>query len=236
MRTLLAIGFVAVAVAASAVAAELLGAGAPQRQVASGRAVAAGAGGQGQQGACFSCHGFDGAARDAAQFPALGGQSAEYLHAQLERYASGARENAIMGPIARALTEAQRRDVAVYYAAQPPPAAGPRPAADPALLQHGAILSASGSAEVGVQACQNCHGPGGIGIAPQYPRLAGQPAGYLAAQLRAWRSGERAGAGPEQSMASIAQRLSDRDVDALALYFASVRAGDAAARTAGVLP
>lgn len=225
----------AICTASAAAGVELLGVPAEPRQVESGRAVAAGAGGQGQPGACFSCHGFDGAAQAAAGFPAIGGQSAEYLHQQLVRYASGDRPNPIMGPIASALSEAQRRDVAIYYAAQPVPPFGSRPQGDPALLQHGAILSASGSAESGVQACQNCHGPAGVGIAPSYPRLAGQPEGYLAAQLRAWRSGERPGDPPLHSMASIAKRLTDRDIEAVALYFASVRTSDAPPRVTGVL-
>lgn len=219
----------------AATAVELLGARPDPRQVEAGRAVAAGAGGQGQQGACFNCHGFDGAPQSAAAFPAIGGQSAEYLHEQLSRYASGQRPNPIMGPIAAALTAQQRRDIAVFYSAQPVPPSGPRQEGDPALLQHGAILSATGSAESGIQACQNCHGPAGIGIGPIYPRLAGQPAAYLAAQLRAWKSGERPGQPPWDSMASIARRMSDRDIEAAALYFASVRTGQEAPRTTGVL-
>jgi cytochrome c553 len=103
-------------------------------------------------------------------------------------------------------------------------------------LQHGAILSASGAAESGVQACQNCHGPAGIGISPVYSRLAGQPAEYLAAQLRAWRSSERPGQPPWYSMASIAKRLTDRDIEAVSLYFASVRTGNEPPRMTGVLP
>jgi cytochrome c553 len=222
-------------IASGAAAVELLGQPPAEGQVDSGRAVAAGAGGQGRQGACFACHGFDGAAQDAAAFPAIGGQSAEYLHEQLRRYATGERPNPIMGPIAAALSEAARRDVAVFYAAQPVPAAGEeRLPGDPALLQHGAILSASGSAEVGVQACQNCHGPAGIGIMPSYPRLAGQPAAYLAAQLRGWRDGTRPADVPRESMASIARRLSDRDIAAVSLYFAAL--GRGAQRGTGVLP
>lgn len=225
-----------VLLSAGASAATLLGEPPAPGQVESGRAVAAGAGGQGQQGACFRCHGFDGAPQAAAGFPLLGGMSAEYLHAQLARYASGERSNPIMSPIASAMSEAERRDVAVYYSAQPPPAIGDRPDGDPALLQHGAVLSAIGSAESGVQGCQNCHGPGGIGIGPNYPRLAGQPADYLAAQLRAWRNGSRQADQPREIMATIARRLTDRDIEASALYFASVRTGDAPPRRAGVLP
>jgi cytochrome c553 len=210
--------------ATAAAGQALLGEPAQRGQVAAGRAVAAGGGGQGQAGACFRCHGFDGAAQDAGGIPAIGGMSAEYLHEQLGRYASGERKNGIMGPIASALTPGQRRDAAVFYAAQPVPASVLSPRGDPALLQHGAIISASGSAEIGVQACQNCHGPAGVGIGPFYPRLAGQPAAFLAAQLRAWKTGERQGVEPSRSMQTIAERLSDRDIEAVALYFAAVPA------------
>jgi cytochrome c553 len=211
--------------AGAATGQALLGEPPARGQVAAGRAVAAGGGAQGQAGACFRCHGFDGAAQAAAGFPAIGGMSAEYMLEQLRRYASRERQNEIMSPIAAALTPDQRRDVAVFYAVQPVPAAPGLARGDPGLLQHGAILSASGSAEAGVQACQNCHGPAGVGIGPFYPRLAGQPAAYLAAQLRAWKSGERQGVEPQRSMQTIAQRLSDRDIEAVALYFASIPVG-----------
>jgi cytochrome c553 len=214
---------------------DVTGARPDERTIAAGRAVAAGAGGQGQAGACFRCHGFDGAAQAAAAFPALAGQSAEYLHEQLKAYASGRRPNAIMGPIASALAEQQMRSVAAYYAAQPDPPQDGRPGGDPALLQWGGVLSAIGSAEAGVQACQNCHGPAGTGMPPMYPRLAGQPQAYLAAQLRAWKSGERPGDPPYHFMANIAKRLADRDIEAVSLYFASVRLEEAQGQI-GVLP
>ncbi|WP_203075373.1 c-type cytochrome [Falsiroseomonas ponticola] len=230
-----AVGLLALALAGGVAAQELLGSNATPQQVASGRAVAAGAGGQGQQGACFSCHGFDGAGQQAALFPALAGQSAEYLLLQLDRYASGARRNEVMSPIAAAMTPEQRRDVSVYYAAQPVKAAEASPLGNVMLLQRGGVLSAAGGADVGVQACQNCHGPAGIGIQPLYPRLAGQPAEYLAARLRAWREGEAPAEGAShQAMAAIAKRLSDDDINAVSLYFASVRQAPATPGT-GVL-
>lgn len=226
---------VAIAVAGGTAAEELLGARPDPQRIASGRAVAAGSGGQGQQGACFSCHGFDGAGQQAALFPALAGQSAEYLLLQLDRYASGARRNEVMSPIAAAMTPEQRRDVSIYYATQPVRVPEPQPLGDVMLLQRGGVLSASGGADIGVQACQNCHGPAGIGIAPIYPRLAGQPAGYLEARLNAWRQGEEPAEGAShQAMAQIAKRLSDDDVKAVSLYFASVRQAPASTGT-GVL-
>jgi len=43
--------------------------------------------------ACASCHAPDGAGNDAARFPALSGQNAEYIVSALESFRSGARAN-----------------------------------------------------------------------------------------------------------------------------------------------
>jgi cytochrome c553 len=222
-------GTVLLVVAGVAATATTVGEPPTEETLAAGRAVAAGAGGQDQAVACFNCHGFDGGSQVAAAFPALAGLPARYMEAQLRAYASGERQNGIMQPIARRLSEPQMRSVSAYYAAQPLLAAEPRAGGDPALLQRGGVLAATGSAEIGVQACQNCHGPAGVGVDPLYPRLLGQPAGYLAAQLRAWRSGMRA-PDPRGTMATIARSLGDQDIEAVSLYYASIRlreAGDA---------
>ena len=41
------------------------------------------------------------------------------------------------------------------------------------------------------QACAVCHGQLGVSTAPDAPNLAGQPALYVASQLRAYRNGSR---------------------------------------------
>ena len=69
------------------------------------------------------------------------------------------------------------------------------------------------------QACTVCHGPLGLSSAPDAPNLAGQPALYLAAQLRAFRSGARR----HEVMSVIAKSLSDDDIGQLAAWFASIR-------------
>jgi cytochrome c553 len=69
------------------------------------------------------------------------------------------------------------------------------------------------------QACSVCHGPAGISQAPDAPHLAGQPALYAAAQLRAYRSGAR----KHEVMAVIAKALTDEDIVNLAAWFASIR-------------
>jgi cytochrome c553 len=186
-----------------------------------GRAVVVGAYSQGPGGACFKCHGIDGMGDGAAAFPRLTDQVYKYLYDSLKDYASGMRQNAVMTPIAQALTEQQMRDVSAYYAAQKAPA-GQRSTADPSLLQYGAAIAAVGHAERGVQGCINCHGPDGAGLPPTYPYLAGQYANYLEAQLRGWKTGARKGDG-FGIMENIAKRLSDREIRAVSLYYASLR-------------
>ncbi len=69
------------------------------------------------------------------------------------------------------------------------------------------------------QACTVCHGPLGLSSAPDAPHLAGQPALYTAAQLRAYRSGAR----KHEVMAVMAKPLTDDDIANLAAWFASLR-------------
>ena len=68
------------------------------------------------------------------------------------------------------------------------------------------------------RACAVCHGPLGISTAPDAPHLAGQPREYLAAQLRAYRSGKR----PHEVMNVVARPLTDAEIAALADWFASL--------------
>jgi cytochrome c553 len=178
---------------------------------------------QSQQGACFRCHGVDGKGDGAAAFPRLTGQVYKYLYDALKDYASGARNNAVMSPIALALTDQQMRDVAAYYAAQRDAPHDPRPEINADQLQYGAALAAVGSATRGVQGCTNCHGIDGAGLPPTYPYLAGQYANYLEAQLRAWKTGARRGGASGGIMEQIAKRLTDEDIRAVSLYFARMR-------------
>ena len=67
--------------------------------------------------------------------------------------------------------------------------------------------------------CAVCHGPQGLSAAPDAPHLAGQPALYLAAQLRAFRSGARR----HEVMNVIAKPLTDADIDALVAWYSSLQ-------------
>ena len=69
----------------------------------------------------------------------------------------------------------------------------------------------------------SCHGPQGIGVGTTFPRLAGQPKAYLAAQLVAFQKGSRAN-DPLHLMRNVASQLSTAQIDAVAAYFASLPA------------
>lgn len=73
------------------------------------------------------------------------------------------------------------------------------------------------SIEQRMQACVACHGVRGRGIADSaFPRLAGQPAAYLASQMRAFRDGRRTYA----PMNFLMSRQSDAYLSEIADYFA----------------
>jgi cytochrome c553 len=65
--------------------------------------------------------------------------------------------------------------------------------------------------------CAACHGANGISVAENIPNLAGQRAGYLAAQLQALKEGKR----KNQVMNALAGQLSSEDMANLAAYFAA---------------
>jgi cytochrome c553 len=73
--------------------------------------------------------------------------------------------------------------------------------------------AASGEAKAAL--CSACHGPNGNSVNPEWPRLAGQSAVYIAEQLRLFRSGVR----NNPIMKPLAESLSDQDVSDLAVYY-----------------
>jgi cytochrome c553 len=171
--------------------------------------------------ACAQCHAFNGNSDGSGAFPRIAGQSTYYLMQQMRDFSSNVRANAIMSPIAKALSPDDITDVASYYAGVDAPFLPlARPA--PALIQRGEQLAKVGSAAKNLQACDNCHGPGGIGIPPAIPYLAGQYAQYIAFELKMWQRGYRKNS-PE-TMFMIATKLDDQDIAALAAYYQQVRA------------
>ncbi|MFO7603583.1 MAG: c-type cytochrome [Gammaproteobacteria bacterium] len=166
--------------------------------------------------ACIACHGANGEGNAAAGFPRLAGLNADYLAKQLQDYRKGSRSHATMNPVATALDDASSRDVAAYYASLDP--AGD--SGDVKAHAGGQTLALRGDWDKTIPACFSCHGPGGRGVDPSFPALAGQHASYLKAQLQAWREGKRRN-DANDLMKVVAERMSDEQIQAVADYFAA---------------
>jgi cytochrome c553 len=166
--------------------------------------------------ACVSCHGAAGNSTIAAN-PKLAGQVEHYIHKQLVDFTSPERNQPVMSTYAKMLTESEKKDVAAYLAVQK---AKPGAAKNKDTLDLGRKIYRGGIAEKGVAACASCHGASGNGLPIQYPRLAGQHQDYTAAQMTAFRTGARKNSIP---MATLAQRLSDQEISAVADYIAGLK-------------
>lgn len=168
--------------------------------------------------ACLGCHGPDAKGIAAAGFPRLAGLPAAYLSKQLHDWRSGSRKQAVMEPLAKALSEEEITAVSSYLASLPAvkvvdgrrqQIAGDRTTR----------LALYGDWNRHIPGCVQCHGPGGGGVGEHFPPLAGQPASYLVAQLNAWRDGSRSN-DPNQLMVGVAKAMTDDEIKAVAEFFA----------------
>lgn len=182
--------------------------------------------------ACVGCHGPNG--QGSAAFPRLGGTGEAYLASQLEAFANGSRQNAVMQPIAKALSPAERAAMATYYSRLPAPVRA-ADATPPTPADAGAWLAARGRWSDQLPACAQCHGPGGSGVGAAFPPLAGQSATYITAQLQAWKNGTRP-PGPLGLMPVIAKKLTDADMSAVSAYYGGLAAAPAAAAAGSAAP
>src|SRR3982750_2160567 len=154
---------------------------------------------------CAACHTNDGS-RGVAANPIIQGQHPDYLVKQLTEFKAGKRDNPVMRAMASPLSEADMKNVAAFYAGKQPK---PGFARNKDLVSLGEKIYRGGIADRSIPACAGCHGPSGSGIPAQYPRLAGQHADYIDAQLAAFRGGARHN---NPAMTAIAAKLNDREI------------------------
>ncbi|QFU17531.1 c-type cytochrome [Microvirga thermotolerans] len=166
--------------------------------------------------ACVACHGERGIAAD-PQNPNLAGQSAVAIYKQLHDYKSGSRVHDIMTGIAQGLDDRQIVDVAAHFAASAKRALDPTTAEviDPDIVQ----LVERGDPSRGLPACNSCHGATAGGPI-ETPTLSHQNREYLARQLRAFKTGDRRN-DIYTRMRSVASKLTDREIDKLANFYAT---------------
>jgi cytochrome c553 len=166
--------------------------------------------------ACVSCHGAAGNST-ITQNPKLAGQHEAYLAKQLMNFRTPERNNPVMSPLAKALSDDDIRNIAAYLSTQSPK---PGAARNKDTLALGTRIWRGGIAAKNVPACAGCHSPNGAGIPAQYPRLAGQHQDYTVAQLTNFRGGSRSNS---PQMTTIAERLSDKEIKAVADYIAGLK-------------
>lgn len=76
---------------------------------------------------------------------------------------------------------------------------------------------------IALQVCSNCHGVHGISESPNFPNLAAQSQPYLVEQLKSFKSHGRSDPAGFEYMWGISARLTDEQIDGLAVYFSSQR-------------
>jgi len=126
----------------------------------------------------------------------------------------------LMAPMAYILTDQEIDDLAAWFSSQTPRPTGET---EPSKLNLGQRVYRAGSVSGKVPACAGCHGPAGAGNpGAAYPRIGGQHATYIATQLRAYKTGARS-TDPNNMMRTIAARLSEDEIDAVASYIQGMR-------------
>nr|WP_225779896.1 c-type cytochrome [Pseudomonas sp. Marseille-Q3773] len=172
------------------------------------------AAGQAKTAVCGACHNPDGNSL-APNFPKLAGQGQRYLEKQLHDIKSGKRTVLEMTGMLANFNDQDLADIAAYFSSQK----GSVGAADPKLVERGRALFNGGDLEKGMPACTGCHSPNGAGIAlAGFPHLGGQHAQYVTKQLTDFREGNRTNDGDAMTMRTIAGKLSNHDIEALASY------------------
>ena len=165
---------------------------------------------------CAACHGADGNSVITLN-PKLAGQHPEYLEKQLNEFKSGKRANAVMSGMAAALSAEEMKELAAYFSAKKLTLGQATKNGAESL---GEKIYRGGIAATNVPACAACHGPNGAGLPKQFPRLGGQHADYTLAQLKAFRTGERANA---PMMMAISAKMTDAEMAAVADYIQGLR-------------
>jgi cytochrome c553 len=167
---------------------------------------------------CLACHGADGNSV-IPMFPKIAGLQESYIVKQLRDFQAGRRKSDVMTPVVAALKAEDFSALAAFYNGQVPK---PVEGADTKAASLGKLLYFDGNEETGVPACVGCHQPQGLGHL-NYPRIGGQHVQYVTQQLKNFASGERSN-DANRFMRTIAKRMSEEEIDAVAAYLATLSA------------
>lgn len=175
--------------------------------------------GQAKAAPCVACHGVNGNSVN-PEWPNLAGQHENYIKRQLAAFKSDARQNPLMTPMAKPLSDEDMADLGAFFSTQ---ALTGNLEADAAKVAQGEKLYRGGDAQKGIPACAACHGPNGKGNpTANYAAIHGQHATYTVNQLKAYRSGTRQ-TDQNQMMRNVATNLTDDQIAAVAAYIQGLR-------------
>jgi cytochrome c553 len=192
--------------------------------------------GKEKSASCSSCHGDDGNSM-VATFPKLAQQHSSYLAQQLHAFKDGTRNDPMMSPMAKSLSDDDIADISAYYATQkvsenalptlPPADEDEKPAGKKddiqAIIAQGSDLYRNGNLKSEVSACIACHGPFGEGNKPaSFPALRSQHADYLIKALTDFKSGARSN-NPDNIMHMIAKKMTDEEIKAVSYRISTMK-------------
>ncbi len=172
---------------------------------------------------CEGCHGIDGNST-APGFPKLNGQWADYVQKQFRNFQNLARINDTMNEVSQSVSDFQDVfDIAAYFASVKMMTGIPIQSEEERDLYYkGEKLYLDGDDTTGAFRCIMCHGIRGRGEPLNnnlFPVIGGQHKEYLIKQLLEFKSGFR-GNDPSGMMIRITSHLSEKDIEALAVYLA----------------
>jgi cytochrome c553 len=148
--------------------------------------------------------------------PRLAAQNQNYIAKQLANFKSGERKSSAMRPMVTALAPEDMLALGLYFSRQK---SEPHPTLDSRLAAQGMFIYRQGGKATEVAACIGCHGERGHGT-ENLPRLAGQVASYLAAQLKNFGTRERTN--DNAVMHSIAAKMTEEEIVAVAEYLSGL--------------
>ncbi|MFZ5524122.1 MAG: c-type cytochrome [Pseudomonadota bacterium] len=167
-----------------------------QDAIEAGSAIASG---------CNQCHGGKSNGTGYQSTPVLAAMTPEYFIHALKSYFNGKRNHGVMKIFGSSIKESEIKQLAAYYAVQPPIQ----------MSLPGKGDAKAGEHETGM--CAGCHSIDGNALNPNFPSLAGQPAEYLIKAMKDYRDGRR----DDPMMADVMRNIQDETIVNLAAYYAN---------------
>jgi len=149
---------------------------------------------------CVKCHGEDGVGTSPAT-PSLAGQDASYMLKALTAYKDGSRDDDVMSPRAKKLSDEDKPNLVAFYSSLTPKPTGVAKPLTPVEW---------------AEKCDRCHGANGNSARPNVPALASQRLDYLTKVLKDYQTGVR----QSKEMSAMSSVLTDDDINGLAAHYA----------------